>query len=364
MTKQFSNLLFFLIINQKFLDCAFPTFIVKEQSQFGTTSTKDVTVGNADYNTYINGQSVFINEIALDASGTIICDTLTCDDLISNNTATIAGDVYIGGTNSGNSKLYINASTGDLVTLGTITATGNIATLGTITVNGALVATQPWINTEITNYTNFGTNAPSSIIIGRKATGINTNIRGDAISLNPNVFSLSTYTNPSTFMNPTTTGEIYLNSNALSSGTIFGVGTYNILGTRNKADAFLKIDYTGKIGIVAVTSSRNFKHNIQDASVLINNTNLLDQINPVTFSYNDKSFGSNETYAGLIAEDLVGTPFEFAILKTDEGTIYGIDYNSIFSCMIQFIKYQKQQIDQQQSAINQILTRIATLENK
>ena len=117
------------------------------------------------------------------------------------------------------------------------------------------------------------------------------------------------------------------------------------------ADTFLCYNSSdGRIGNRAMSdftipSSRKFKKNITE--ITHEDSIAIDSLNPVIFNY-ISSIKKGRKAAGLLAEDLLGTPFEFAIIYDNNGNIESIDYNSIFILLLssykETIKKQEQRI--------------------
>jgi hypothetical protein len=85
-------------------------------------------------------------------------------------------------------------------------------------------------------------------------------------------------------------------------------------------------------GIVnSVSSSKKFKTEIKDLSI---NENDFDKLKPKKFKYNEISNTPNIYDWGLIAEDLIGGDFEFAVIFDENNKPISIDYQKIFIALL------------------------------
>jgi hypothetical protein len=120
------------------------------------------------------------------------------------------------------------------------------------------------------------------------------------------------------------------------------LGTIYIKGLKTGIGNQLCI--TNNNEIVINSSSKKYKENITE---LIINENDLLLLHEVVFNY--KADPQKHKVIGLIAEDLVGTPFEDAIFYDTDGNPNGIDYNSILMYFLasykKTIKNHKEEID-------------------
>jgi hypothetical protein len=125
----------------------------------------------------------------------------------------------------------------------------------------------------------------------------------------------------------------YLNGNfEIDGNTTFK----NLSQSTNINDNIIVIDTLGTIRFKSINdfplapSSRKYKENITFFESSHSDFNLLHAI---MFNYK-KNIKNGRKSLGFIAEDLIGTPFEFAIITDHNGNPETIDYNSLFVYLI------------------------------
>jgi hypothetical protein len=139
--------------------------------------------------------------------------------------------------------------------------------------------------------------------------------------------------------NNTNGGEI----NIKSSSNINLTATDGIFLEMNKTTNSsnttpLLIDENGKL--TTLVSSKKFKKNIN--KIAINKEDFLN-LKPVSFFYENTDENNHKIQFGLIAEDLLNTSLDKAIIYDKNGDIFSINYNMIFIVLLdEYIKLTKE----------------------
>jgi trimeric autotransporter adhesin len=151
-----------------------------------------------------------------------------------------------------------------------------------------------------------------------------------------------------------------------ANGAITSVSIYdNTVGATNR-DVF--VDNTGLLGYVS--SFRASKKNINP----ISNTDWLHKLNPVTFNYRVKDSTGKYTDSaykeleyGLIAEEVEPINKEMVFYDVDSvgnKKLRGVHYSKLIIPLLAEVKEHKKKLDEQQTIIEALLTRIKALEAK
>lgn len=152
-----------------------------------------------------------------------------------------------------------------------------------------------------------------------------------------------------------------LQNNGLTSTIVYNT----TVGATNR-DVF--VDNTGLIGYVS--SFRASKKNI----VPISNTDWLHKLSPVTFNYRVKDKKGNYTDSayneleyGLVAEEVEPINKEMVFYDVDstgKKQLRGVHYSKLIIPLLAEVKEHKKKLDEQQTIIEALLTRIKALEAK
>jgi hypothetical protein len=321
-------------------------FDITKATSLATNTTGDITIGGSSYNTTIKAKSHNISAETTNITSTGPCNiitegkfTLLTGKAITDSICKIYTDDPIpiyGGRGFGTLNIeasdhikitadYNNGGTGNiyLKSYSLKNKTGNLS----IDTNGLLTVTTPF---DITKATSIATNTTGDITIGGSSYNTTINAKGHNIQLD--------------------VGTTGINGSIILKG-IDNSGT---------AASNLQIDANGKI--TKSTSSKRYKENIQP--MMIDETAIIN-LKPVFFNF----IGSpNYTTTGLIAEDLIGTPFEYAIIYNNENQPEGIDYNSIFIYLLAAYKKTTAQYNEKiillEEICNNLNQRLLLLENK
>lgn len=237
---------------------------------------------------------------------------------------------------------------------GTTTFGNQSITLQSTTTNidlGASLTTGTW--------TVGGTAATGAITLGRSTSAQTINIGTGAVTSGTtktiNLGSAGVAYSTSNI----NIGSAVVSSNVMINlqGWVMSTSTYaTVVGATNRA---MYVDNTGRFGYV--TSIRDSKSNISS----ITDVNWLLALNPVSFNRRVPVPGgfSTETYAeleyGLIAEEVENINAEMCFYDTDGENKYlrGVHYNKLIVPLLKMLQ-------DQQTTISSLLTRIQILENK
>jgi hypothetical protein len=233
-------------------------------------------------NGYINTGSGYISTTSTISSGTISTGTITCSGEIKGGSITTTGQII------GN-QLTINGT--DIDTDGNINAINKKITCGDLTANGTGTT-----NGIITCYDlKVNKISGNNIVDINTTTGISvtsTSQTATAIKYDGTIFTRSTIT-----------GESFVNTGGTASITALGAITGSSLtATDLKTGGSFQVVSANSGGHLVITGSdRSLKTNIVS---LRSQTNVLSQLNPVSFNWiNTAKYGSNVNL-GFIAQEV------------------------------------------------------------
>lgn len=213
-----------------------------------------------------------------------------------------------------------------------------------------------------------------------RETGANGDGNGLAISMYDNATTMSEYgyigsiiesnTNGSQsgaiVLAPSLSGSRTEQFRVGSGGNVTALGVYNATVGGTNRDVF--VDNTGLIGYVS--SFRASKKNIKPFT----NTDWLHRLNPVTFNYRIKDKKGNYTDSayneieyGLVAEEVETVNKEMVFYDVDstgKKQLRGVHYSKLIIPLLAEVKEHKKKLDEQQTIIEALLTRIKALEVK
>jgi hypothetical protein len=152
-----------------------------------------------------------------------------------------------------------------------------------------------------------------------------------------------------------------------SAQLTFGVRNDGLIETGTAANSPYNVTATGRNAVLSssgvlgyLVSTRESKENIES----IKNIDFINQLNPVQFNYRKKDYTTNEftdelydnvTY-GFIADEVEKVNKELAFYNED-GTLAGVEYNSIIAILTKAVQ-------EQNKTITSLQDRLDKLENK
>lgn len=116
---------------------------------------------------------------------------------------------------------------------------------------------------------------------------------------------------------------------------------------------------TVKTNNVVLTSDVNEKEQIKDLGSQIEN---IKKLKSVSYKWKDKKTKNDKTNYGLLAQDLEKI-YPDLVFRGDSGEI-GIYYIELIPVLLEAVKEQQTQIEQQAALISELDNRVAKLENK
>ena len=181
----------------------------------------------------------------------------------------------------------------------------------------------------------------SSLVYGYNniATGAGNNVFGQTNRVNATGATVLGYNNTLSLTNGAT-GTIILGSNitALTGGRFYA----NPIRQDVAQNALYWNSTTSEITYVAAPSTITAKEDVQPVQL---STNILDQMQPVTYKLKDDQKDPKSTHIGFIAEDLL--PLESAmVLKNSDGEVTTIDWSVVTTYLVAEIKSLRQRVAQ------------------
>ena len=181
----------------------------------------------------------------------------------------------------------------------------------------------------------------SSLVYGYNniATGAGNNVFGQTNRVNATGAIVLGYNNTLSLTNGAT-GTIILGSNI--SATTGGRFYANPIRQDVAQNALYWNSTTSEITYVAAPSTIAAKEDVQPVQL---STNILDQMQPVTYKLKDDQKDPKSTHIGFIAEDLL--PLESAmVLKNSDGEVTTIDWSVVTTYLVAEIKSLRQRVAQ------------------
>jgi hypothetical protein len=127
------------------------------------------------------------------------------------------------------------------------------------------------------------------------------------------------------------------------------------IGTTNPGEK-LEVNGTVKATNYIATSDRNLKENI----VQINDENIIDKVTSLNgYNFNFKDDETKQTKSGLIAQEVEELMPELVSTNTDGNK--SMDYNGMIPYLVECIKVQQTQIQNQQNQINMLKSKIENM---
>ncbi len=333
-----------------------------------TTTGGDITATAAG-NITIKGSSTNATNINVDTAAATVTNigTGTTTGAINIGNATGGGNISL--ISSGTNSVGINVSTGaaTVTNIGTGTTTGAI-NIGNATGGGAIALNSVANNISMTTTTSGDVSiASAGKITSSTGSAAGSNDSGNiTFGTTPNtgafrtgLISLSTGTAGTT----TRSGNIELTTTGVSGTASVGdiiltSGNYGIVKlAADTTNGHIKLTATADIDLpssglspISIDSSGNittdvssivFKKDIENLNISKEDFQKLRVV-----SYNMKDETKNKKgykKLGLIAEELMGTPLECAIIFGKDGKPHSIDYQTVFIALLyRFLEAQKE----------------------
>jgi hypothetical protein len=327
-----------------------------------TTTGGDITATAAG-NVSIKGSVTNAVNINVDTgAGTITyIGTGTTTGAINIGNATGGGNVGI--ISSGTNAVNINAGTGaaTLTNIGTGSTTGKIVIGSTGQTTGGVDILAKMNDINLTT-SSTGIGATGKIVLSTATAATTNTARAGNIELT--AASNASATTASGCILLTTSGsgqadvgDIILTSAGYGIVKLAAGGTNGHIRVTATADIDLpgsglspiSIDSTGNI--TTDVSSRVFKKDIENLNL---SKEDFQKLRVVTYNMKDET-KNKKGYKklGLIAEELIGTKLECAIIFDKEGKPHSIDYQTIFVALLyRFLEAQKELDELKQSVLN------------
>lgn len=205
--------------------------------------------------------------------------------------------------------------------------------------SNTLVGSGAGINSTGSSNSVFGAGAGQSITTGSNNTllGANTNV---------------TTVNQISFATAIGAGAIVRTSDTIALGRENGADTVRIFGLGTAGSTTLCRNASNQIS--TCSSSRRYKSNIR---FFADGLNLLNKLNPVSFNWNT----SDQADIGLIAEEVAEVEPRLTY-KNQNGEIEGISYPQLNVVLINAVKQQQEQIEEQKAVIHRQAEKLNQME--